>query len=1058
MKNWHLFLAVLVSVIVLSIPYWILSSSSVQHWILDRVAQGRGWNGSWQKVSVSPLNLSVSLEKVYWEKPKEGHHVFVDHISLNISFWRLLRGQIAIEEFRVVRPKIILGKFPKREAPSKEKVSLKNLVFLKNLVVQGAFFEDGLLQLPSGKSVAWKDIHLKLDQAFSGENRLSIQCSDIEVQGRGGVLFQSGQVSFFFETDPARWSSHSPYLNHLAGSFWMEGARLPRWDIPRVEGELAWEDSQVRLTSLNIGNQKTLQTAITANLLNEEFSGEIQIQEPLHLPDFGNEKGLFHTAGDLTGKIQFKGVHWKPETAQGEMNVSLQHIWDVSPGFPATLNALFQWENGKLSVKEAEVKTEEVGIPIRGGISLAPFAFDLGFQATQFPLERFFEKFKQKSLQGIRGFGTAEGHLTGGIPDVHFVLSGKAEKGAYRQLSISGASVVMDVTQKKMDLKGDLLNEKGKKTGEVDLQMSFGEKKQDGTRSKTMRLSGSVVKHPFGTVLPQYKSGGDLSGNISLEGTPEHPVGQGEVSLDEGSFYDQPISISKAIFQLKGKELHISEAQFKMEEASSLSLQEPIRLSFFEERMDISGRPVPGFLFEGAYRYNEKQWDIRKFSIKNQFFVEGSFQTEGTVRLNTKGKLSLGDLHWLKTVFRDVSGEIQGNLNLHGSWKNPFVEGELYLHEATLSPRFINFPLERLEGRLFFQKQRVKTEKLTGGTGAGTFVLSGSMVWEGLMPTRYDLAMKGEQLYYRNPSGNFRMEYDCDLTLKGSRTNSLLKGDFTLLDGKYNKNFSLIDEFAGEKASKENESGLRSEFPPVGLDLHVRNTGDLWVDNNVGKIGLKADLLVKGNSHLPKIVGGVEVVEGDVHYLGFNFEITRGFMEFRDPYDNPYLEIQAEREIQTYHVLLSLRGRTNNLALDLSGNSKEGPIEKRDVISLILFGVTAEERRTQNGLQNQLGTALAAEQLSLVVERPVSRYAHLDIFRLETDPNAEGRISRFHIGKQLTDRLTMEFLTGVNSEDAVQTFRSEYWLLDNFLFKVQRNASQTSEDYELTLGVRFQSR
>src|SRR3989338_3094596 len=101
MKNLHLFLAVLVSVIVLSIPYWILSSSSVQHWILDRVAQGRGWNGSW--------------EKVYWEKPKEGHHVFVDHISLNISFWRLLRGQIAIEEFRVVRPKIILGKFPKRE-------------------------------------------------------------------------------------------------------------------------------------------------------------------------------------------------------------------------------------------------------------------------------------------------------------------------------------------------------------------------------------------------------------------------------------------------------------------------------------------------------------------------------------------------------------------------------------------------------------------------------------------------------------------------------------------------------------------------------------------------------------------------------------------------------------------------------------------------------------------------------------------------------------------------------------------------------------------------------
>ena len=211
-----------------------------------------------------------------------------------------------------------------------------------------------------------------------------------------------------------------------------------------------------------------------------------------------------------------------------------------------------------------------------------------------------------------------------------------------------------------------------------------------------------------------------------------------------------------------------------------------------------------------------------------------------------------------------------------------------------------------------------------------------------------------------------------------------------------------------------------------------------------------------GSSEHPQVSGTITVTEGSIHYLGFEFDINRGFMEFQASYDEPYLEVEAEKEMGVYQITLLLHGRTNNLTLDLSGTSREtGPLDKRDVISLLTFGVTAREREQAQFLENQLAPSLVAERLSAAISPLVLRSTPLDVFRIEANPEAGGEISRFHLGKKLSDRLTVEFLSDVNAENAVQTLRAEYWLTDFLLFKGSRSSD---ENFDLNVGFRFTTR
>jgi hypothetical protein len=152
---------------------------------------------------------------------------------------------------------------------------------------------------------------------------------------------------------------------------------------------------------------------------------------------------------------------------------------------------------------------------------------------------------------------------------------------------------------------------------------------------------------------------------------------------------------------------------------------------------------------------------------------------------------------------------------------------------------------------------------------------------------------------------------------------------------------------------------------------------------------------------------------------------------------------------------MEIYGHIDNLALDLNATSPSGPLEKRDVISLLAFGMTETEREQLEASKGgQFGISMAASQLTSIIERPVARYTGLDTFRLEAS-ETEQIISRVSIGKQLSDRLEVDFTTDINTTNAVQTVEAEYLFTDNLLLKGSRS---TDGRYEINGILRFRFR
>jgi len=324
---------------------------------------------------------------------------------------------------------------------------------------------------------------------------------------------------------------------------------------------------------------------------------------------------------------------------------------------------------------------------------------------------------------------------------------------------------------------------------------------------------------------------------------------------------------------------------------------------------------------------------------------------------------------------------------------------------------------------------------------------------------------------YRSADGTLRIEFDGNLALAGAFPNPLLKGEMTILDAKYTKDFTILDaiskgKFKGRAAPKEPEI----TFDPR-LDLHVRNSGDFAIRNNVGDIWLNLNADVKGTRKAPIVSGAIDTTEGSIHYLGISFDITKGFVEFRERYGVPYLEVYAQKDINIYSVNLVLHGPTDNLALDLSATSPTGSLEKRDVVSLLMFGATEQERTS---VAQQAGGTVAAsvvgQAVTGVIEQPVLKFTHLDTFRMEAADTgcamgvstcssssnaARAGISRLSVGKKLSDKLTLGFATDVNTTSAVQTFIGEYMVTDNLVVTGQRSSDAS---YKISGTLRFKLR
>lgn len=1020
----------------------------------------------------NPLSSKIKLTGLGIHHEPNGRDGWVDKIEISYSPLGFLRGKFIIDKLDIDGVDVVLPPTPKELKQTKKKrkrLNITRLLLLHSLAIERATIRNFTVAFAKDATFRSDEINWSLRPRFTGDTTLAVNGNNITLHKGVKKLLSISNISLKTSTLLAKWHMDFPYLNAMEGAVTAGDIDFQNLPIDKLEARMRYQNSLIELQHLQMkigGNE--LIGVMSANVADQKINLNIDIPKPIHLPHLGKPIKTLDTAGDLSGHIEFSGTGFIPKDINGSGHVALTHHFRMSPDYPVQITSNFSWRKGIINVSDSQVETGASTLDVDGTIDVIRKKIKLSAKGQKFPIQSIFENFRNPHLRKIYGLTDVEGTFEGWGKKFIATAKGVTFEGGFKPIVGERIETDMTVTYNKLEFAWKLY-QGARHTGTADLTVNMGPKVEGAPRHKSIDLVAKLTGHQLEPSFPGFRLTGTADGEIDIKGPIKGFKGSAKAKVIEGSWLNVPIDSVVAKLDLSRYKIIFNDVELKPKTLKKMPFINPLVMNLIDGRFNLTGEPIAGLNIDLHYIYEPKRTQIDRISYQppqrpgEQMELRGSIVSGGSVNLTASGKFDLSALDPLSVLIREASGPATLSLRAGGTTSSPTLFGTIELGGNSISPRPVRLAMENLTGTLRFEGRRIYFDGITGQVEDGQFALGGWIEHSEFKLARANLTLNGKEFSFRTAENTFRMEFDGKLTLTGAFPNPLLAGDINILDGRYTKDFVLLEQLGGKARQRDVGEGEQAITFNPRLNLDVRNSGDLLIRNNVGDIDLRADITIRGTREKPQIEGAVAVREGRINYLGLKFEITRGFVEFRGPYAKPYLEVEAERELRLYNISLRLFGYTDNLALDLTGTSPSGPLEKRDVVSLLAFGITEQERRETEAARtgSQIGISVAAQQVGQMLERPITEATKLDIFRIEaaeeeTDYDEPGKIAtRLRVGKQLTDRLSVDFATDIDTRDAEQTVTTEYLITDNLLIKGSRSSDSK---YEGNIGLRFRLR
>ena len=428
-----------------------------------------------------------------------------------------------------------------------------------------------------------------------------------------------------------------------------------------------------------------------------------------------------------------------------------------------------------------------------------------------------------------------------------------------------------------------------------------------------------------------------------------------------------------------------------------------------------------------------------KLLEKGSMDVRAVTDKRGNLDLAARGLLPLEILPLLLPDLENLIGTLRFDLNLRGPSGNPALTGDLYLEDAGSSLSYNDQVVHDVNGHLSLEGNRAIIRDLSGMVDTGTFTAGGEVVLEGIRPVAVDLNVRALSLPFALPDA-MNLVLEADVTMRGTPDATLLSGKAVVVEGSYYKDvqLNLIAE-VGQRITGGRVSasapGRPVELPflkGMELDLTVTRRGTVSIDNNLADAELNPDLQIRGTLNEPVITGRVSVVRGTLTYQKRTFDITRGVVDFSNPYrTQARVDMSAEGKIRDWTVTLEATGPLDNLNIGLSSVPAA---DNATILSLLATGKTPGELTGGGGGASASPANMLAEILADTYGEEVKRTTGLDILQLESGAQQAGSQDlKITVGEKLTRRLTVKYSVETSNSELTRTTTAEYKLLENIL-------------------------
>ncbi len=417
--------------------------------------------------------------------------------------------------------------------------------------------------------------------------------------------------------------------------------------------------------------------------------------------------------------------------------------------------------------------------------------------------------------------------------------------------------------------------------------------------------------------------------------------------------------------------------------------------------------------------------------------LQGYGSLDGPLNFKANGKIPLEVLRPFVQDLSDLSGSLNLTANLGGTRTSPIAVVDIGLEQVSLTLPVLMQKLQNLNGRLSVTQHQIQIHTVNARLDTGQLDLAGNIDLVDFYPQAGTAVLRARALPVRIPE-ILEAVVDSDLKITGSAEHASIQGEVVLLDGLYYKNFklNLLDTVGEKKRPQTGSPGFttRPLLRHTTLDIALKARAPLRVENNLVRLTMRPDLSVRGILEAPVLSGRADIQSGNVLYSKRKFEITKGVVDFANPYrTEPVVDMEGRTRIRTWNIFLTLSGPPDQLVFRLRSDPVE---EDNDILSLLLTGQTSRELIGDEGGETRSTEQMLAEMIAATFGDDVMRATGLDIFEIsaadEVDASGEENV-KLTLGKEISRRMTVKYEARPRGGEITQRAIAEYKIMENIV-------------------------
>ncbi|TFH73672.1 hypothetical protein E3V39_10820 [Gammaproteobacteria bacterium LSUCC0112] len=405
--------------------------------------------------------------------------------------------------------------------------------------------------------------------------------------------------------------------------------------------------------------------------------------------------------------------------------------------------------------------------------------------------------------------------------------------------------------------------------------------------------------------------------------------------------------------------------------------------------------------------------------------AEATVQMDSDQNLNGQLQLQFDDLGWIEGLvpqLSQVSGSLNGQLNLGGTLQTPSISGDVNMADAGMNVQALGIELQGIQAALNSDgpNRFLISGMVNSGTGSLNF---SSEIDRPFSPARaLALSIAGTDFEVADLP-DFKLNISPDIRITGDAQGINLSGQ--LFVPLLNAQISTLPETAVDVSSDvvivqiEGTSEVRNaDLAEQAVLGGIPMSGELRLvlGDNVRVAGFGLNAQVRGQLDIsqrpdatPLTYGELEVVEGSFATYGRTLTIEQGKLLFMGSYDNPAIDIRAVRQVENMRVGVQMNGTIRNINSSLFSTPT---LPDGDILSVMITGRPIAEIGTQ-----QDGNALIGAMTSLGISQSqgitsqIQNQLGLDAFSIYSSGDVNN--SRLMLGKYITPRIFIRYAVGL---------------------------------------------